>query len=60
MAWEYINGAAADELTVKWNREAYQKLRLKPNILVDVSALDTRVTLFAKKQAFTILLAPTA
>ena len=60
MAWEYINGAAADELTVKWNREAYQKLRLKPNILVDVSALDTRVTLFGKEHAFPILLAPTA
>ena len=60
MAWEYINGAAADELTVKWNREAYQKMRLKPHVLVDVSALDTRVTLFGKEHAFPILLAPTA
>ena len=60
MAWEYINGAAADELTVKWNCEAYQKLRLKPNILVDVAAVDTRVTLFGKEHAFPILLAPTA
>jgi len=60
MAWEYINGAAADELTVKWNREAYQKLRLKPHVLVDVSKLDTRVTLFGKQHAFPILLAPTA
>jgi hypothetical protein len=22
MAWEYVNGAAADETTVRWNREA--------------------------------------
>src|SRR5881275_2577499 len=49
MAWEYVNGAAADEITVKGNREAYQKMRLKPHVLVDVSALDTRVTLFGKQ-----------
>jgi 4-hydroxymandelate oxidase len=60
MAWDYVTGAAADELTVKSNREAYQKIRLKPNVLVDVSALDTRVTLFGKQHAFPILLAPTS
>jgi 4-hydroxymandelate oxidase len=60
MAWEYVTGAAADELTVKGNREAYQKIRLKPHVLVDVSSLDTRVTLFGKQHAFPILLAPTS
>ncbi len=60
LAWEYINGAAADETTVKWNREAYQRMRLKPRVLVDVSKLDTRVTLFGQQHAFPILLAPTA
>jgi isopentenyl diphosphate isomerase/L-lactate dehydrogenase-like FMN-dependent dehydrogenase len=59
-AWEYINGAAADELTVRWNREAYQKIRLKPKVLVDVSAIDTSILLFGNKLAFPILLAPTA
>jgi len=60
LAWEYINGAAADETTVRWNREAYQRMRLKPRVLVDVSKLDTRVTLFGQEHAFPILLAPTA
>ena len=60
MAWDYVTGAAADEITVKANREAYQKIRLKPRVLVDVSALDTRVTLFGKQHASPILLAPTA
>jgi 4-hydroxymandelate oxidase len=60
MAWDYVTGAAADELTVKGNREAYQKIRLKPHVLVDVSALDTGVTLFGKQHAFPILLAPTS
>ena len=60
MGWEYINGGAADELTLRWNKEAFQRIRLKPHVLVDVSKLDTRVTLFGKDHAFPILLAPTA
>ncbi len=60
MAWEFFNGAVADEITMRWNKEAYQKIRLKPHILVDVSKLDTRVTLFGQEHSFPILLAPTA
>jgi len=59
-AWEYVNGAAADEITVRWNREAYDRLRLRPQVLVDVSNLDTRVTLFGQEMPFPILIAPTA
>ena len=33
---------------------------IKPRVLVDVSKLDTRVTLFGQEHAFPILLAPTA
>ncbi len=58
-AWERISGASADEITLRWNREAYDRIRLKPRILVDVSKLDTRVTLFGQQLPFPILLAPT-
>jgi 4-hydroxymandelate oxidase len=60
MAWEYVTAGAGDELTVRWNQEAYQRIRLKPRVLVDVSKLDTRVNLFGQEHAFPILLAPTA
>jgi 4-hydroxymandelate oxidase len=60
MAWAYMAGAAADELTLRWNSEAYQKLRVKPRALVDVSKLDTRVTLLGRELPFPILIAPTA
>jgi 4-hydroxymandelate oxidase len=60
IGWEYMRGGAADELTLRWNRESYDRLRLRPRILVDVSQLDTRVTLFGRELAFPILLAPTA
>lgn len=60
MGWEYISGGAADELTLRWNRESYDRIRLRPRVLVDVSHLDTRVTLFGRELPFPILLAPTA
>lgn len=60
MAWEYISGGAGDELTLRWNREAYDRLKLKPRVMVDVSKLDTRVNLFGRELPFPILLAPTA
>lgn len=60
MAWEYVNGAAADETTVRWNREAFSRIRLKPQVLNDVSRLDSRLTLYGHEHQFPILLAPTA
>ena len=59
-AYEYISGGAGDELTLRWNREAFDRLRLRPRALVDVSRLDTRVKLFGQELPFPILLAPTA
>ncbi len=59
-AFAYIHGGAADEHTVRWNREALDRMRLRPRVLVDVSQVDTRVTLFGQSLSFPILLAPTA
>ncbi|MBI4469220.1 MAG: alpha-hydroxy-acid oxidizing protein [Acidobacteria bacterium] len=50
MACEYIAGGAADEHTLRWNREAYDRIRLKPRVLVDVSRLDPRVSLFGRNK----------
>jgi len=42
MAREFIEGAAADELSMRWNREAHDRMRLNPRVLRDVSPVDTR------------------
>jgi len=47
-SWEYVTAGAGDEITVRWNIEAYQRIRLRPRILVDVSKVDTRVTLLGQ------------
>jgi 4-hydroxymandelate oxidase len=59
-AWEYIHSGAADEHTVRWNREAYGAIRLSPRMLNDVSAIDTRVRLLGHELAHPIILAPVA
>lgn len=59
-AYEYIASGAADELTIRWNREAFDQIRLRSKVLVDVEKLDTHVTLFGQQMPHPILLAPTA
>src|SRR5262245_40315629 len=40
VAWEYISSGAGDEISLRWNRESYDRLRLMPSALVDVSSID--------------------
>lgn len=58
-AWERISGGSADEITLRWNHEAYEHIRLQPRVLIDVSHVDTRIRLFDHDLPFPILLAPT-
>ena len=60
VAWEYIASGAADEITVRWNIDAYRSLRLVPRQLRDVSTLNLGVDLLGHRLAHPILLAPTA
>ena len=57
--WDYITGAAADEITLRWNRESFDRIRLRPSVLVDATKIDTRTRLFGQEIPFPILLAPT-
>lgn len=59
-AWAYVSGGAADELTVRWNRAAFERLHLAPRILADFTNASTSVSLFGRTVAYPILLAPTA
>lgn len=59
-AWEYIHSGAADEHTLRWNRDAYARIRLSPRVGRDVTAVDTRCTLLGHELAHPIMLAPVA
>lgn len=56
----FLASGVGEEITVRANREAFARLRLRPRALVDVSRLDTRVRLLGRDHAAPILLAPTA
>jgi 4-hydroxymandelate oxidase len=59
-AWEYYDQGCADDLTVRWNREAFQRLRLESRVMVDVEHVDTSTTLLGRALPHPILLAPAA
>ena len=59
-AWEFISSGAGDEQTVRWNEEAFGRLRLRQRALEDVSRLDTRIRLLGRERPHPILLAPTS
>src|SRR5689334_25286027 len=55
--YDFMAGGAADEITIRWNREAYDRLALRPRVLVDVTQVDTRVRLLGLDLPHPILLA---
>ena len=60
VTWEYIESGAADELTLRANVDAWQRLRIVPRHLRNVPAIDTRCTLLGHELTHPVLLAPIA
>ncbi len=58
--FDYIDGAADDELTKARNTEAYESCDLVPDVLAGVEAIDTSCTLLGRKSALPLMLSPTA
>jgi isopentenyl diphosphate isomerase/L-lactate dehydrogenase-like FMN-dependent dehydrogenase len=59
-AWSYIAGGAGDERTLRWNREAFSRFRLRPRVLVDVSSVSTTTTVLGTPVSMPALVAPMA
>jgi 4-hydroxymandelate oxidase len=59
-AWAYIAGGAADELTLRRNREAFDAIALAPRVCADLADASTTIELFGRTFAHPILLAPVA
>jgi lactate 2-monooxygenase len=54
----YIVGGAGHGDTMRQNRRAFERWRIIPSMLRDVSARDTSIELFGKKHPYPLLLAP--
>ena len=59
-AYDYIAGAACDECTLAENRRAFDRLWLRPRMLVDVSRIEMGTSVLGMPISQPILLAPTA
>src|SRR5215471_1713498 len=59
-AWDYYQGGSDDEVTLRANRTAFERVRLRPHVLVDAGACDMHTTVLDAPIGMPILIAPTA
>ena len=57
--FDYVDGGAEDEITMRANTEAYRRVTFRPRVLRDMSEVDTSSTLLGKPIPFPLVLAPT-
>ena len=59
-ALAYFAGGAGDEITLRENVAAFERLKLRPRTLVDVGSVSTATTVLGAEVALPILIAPLA
>jgi L-lactate dehydrogenase (cytochrome) len=57
--FDYVDGAAEDERTARWNCEAFERIAFRPRVLRDVSETDAASTLLGRPVSMPLVLAPT-
>ena len=57
--FDYTDGAAGQELSLRRSREAYARVEFRPSVLRDVSAVDTSVDVLGRRAALPFAFAPT-
>lgn len=54
----YLDGAAEDEITARQNTAAFDDVSLVPNVLVDVSSVQTRTTVLGQTIGWPVICSP--
>jgi (S)-mandelate dehydrogenase len=57
--FDFFDGGAEDESTLRANRAAFEGVRLLPRVLVNVASVDTRVDLLGQTSTLPLAIAPT-
>jgi (S)-mandelate dehydrogenase len=57
--FDFFDGGAEDETTLRGNRAAFERVRLLPRVLVDVRQVDTGIDLFGIRSNLPMAIAPT-
>jgi L-lactate dehydrogenase (cytochrome) len=57
--FDYIDGGAEDERTLRNNSDAFARIEFRPRVLRSVASIDTSTTLLGRPLPFPLVLAPT-
>ncbi len=57
--FDYIDGGAEDERTLRNNSDAFARIEFRPRVLRSVATIDTTTTLLGRPVPFPLVLAPT-
>ncbi len=57
--FEFVDRGTEDEVALRNNREAFERIKLKPRVLRDVSGRNLATTVFGKQHKLPIAIAPT-
>ncbi|HEY9786561.1 MAG TPA: alpha-hydroxy acid oxidase [Candidatus Obscuribacterales bacterium] len=60
MVYDYYASGAWDEITLRANRQEYDRINIMPRMLVDVSRRDMTTEILGQKLSMPIVIAPTA
>lgn len=59
-AWAYYSSASDDEITIRENRAAYQRVWFRPRVLRDVTSVDWSTTILGQKSSLPVYISATA
>ena len=57
--FDYIDGAAEDERTLRKNSSIYAKVAFKPRVLRDVADIDVSTSVLGSQVSFPLIISPT-
>ncbi len=58
--WDFFYGGSDDEVTLRANRSAFERLRLRPRVLMDVNQCSINTSVLGLPVSMPVLLAPSA
>src|SRR5690349_23713354 len=57
--FDFFDGGAEDEVTLRENRAAFERVRLLPKVLVNVAKVDLSAEIFGQRATLPLAIAPT-
>jgi L-lactate dehydrogenase (cytochrome) len=57
--FDYLDGAAEDEVTYRWNTSSFRHYQFRPRVLRDVSQVDTTAPILGRARPIPLILSPT-